>query len=385
MLSGIRRKINCKTIAILFLVCAIVLFGSSGVIYARSSVSITNDFATGLVNISLTQYDTLDENGMPVMELIEFENILPGQTFYRTERIQNLAADCYIRLTQDFNGMDVFELSMTGENWTAGADGYMYYTEVLKSSNFAELNMEFYFDKNAGNEHEGSKYHQNIRVEAIQAANFTPDFGSERPWGDVEIIDAIYETGYDAGEIGSQTLKVVYQGDMSSLITDVDDAFKNFATLMPGDKYSDCLKINNNSENAIKVYFKSTVNGDSPLHDALILSIYCQNEDGTKEVVFEGPLSKSAIETRELMQISSNKSLNLEFSLTFPEKYDNSYSLMKGDITWILSTEEIIDDSVKTGDDTMIAVYLTFAGIMCLFVAIILKRVEDHKEKYMEA
>jgi hypothetical protein len=54
--------------------------------------------------------------------------------------------------------------------------------------------------------------------------------------------------------------------------------------------------------------------------------------------------------------------------LSFPAEYDNDYSLLGGQVTWIFSTEEIILDKVdpRTGDQTYIAIYLFAGG--CFFV-----------------
>ena len=387
MFSKSEKKTNYGKIATALLLCAVLLFSSSGLLFASTTVSVTNEFQTGLVNISLTQYDAIVD-GELVTNPENFELLMPGQTVHRTARIQNKAAECYIRLTQDFDGKGVISLTMQGDNWIEGADGYYYYTKVLKEGAYADLGMTFSFDKLAGNEYQNTEYIQNIRVEAIQSKNYTPDFASEHPWDDVKIIDAIYETGHENGSMGSQSLNIIYQGESQKLIADVKDAFTNFATLMPGDSYSDTLALHNDSENEISMYFKATVPEDAnKLYDALRIRITCRADGSeTEEVIYEGSVAESAIDTRELVKLAAGKSATLDFTLSFPEEYDNAYTLMSGDITWIFSTEENFkepdrpDDSAKTGDDTNLAMYLGLMGFACLGMAILMKE----KEKFVQ-
>lgn len=390
MFSKARKKTNYGIIATALLLCAALLFGSSGILFASTTVSVTNEFQTGLVNIDLTQYDAI-ENGELVTNPEQFVRIMPGQTMYRTARVQNKAAACYIRLSQEFDGEDIISLNIKGDNWVQAEDGYYYYTKVLREDAYTDLGMTFHFDENAGNEYQSTEYHQNIRVEAIQSVNFTPDFASANPWGDVPIINAIYETGHKNGSVGTQSLNIMYQGESQKLITDVEDAFMNFATLMPGDSYSDTLNLNNDSDNTVMLYFKATVPDDTnKLYDALRLKITCRYDGSdTEEVIYDGTVTKSAIDTMELVELDAGKSAHLDYTLYFPEEYDNQYTLMDGDITWIFSTEEIFkepdrpDDDAKTGDDTIMAFQLAAGGVICVVLAVILKKKD--KENYQEA
>ena len=76
-----------------------------------------------------------------------------------------------------------------------------------------------------------------IQAEAVQAANVTPDFTAEAPWGEeLEIEQCVHEADNTVSEVSQQSfLTVSYEGAARNLILAPDNFFRNFPVLMPGD------------------------------------------------------------------------------------------------------------------------------------------------------
>lgn len=70
-----------------------------------------------------------------------------------------------------------------GGSWVKKSDGYYYYTDILKTGESTDLFKGIQIPANFPQEAEGSAFHLDISVDAIQSQNFTPDFSSGMPWG----------------------------------------------------------------------------------------------------------------------------------------------------------------------------------------------------------
>ncbi len=84
-----------------------------------------------------------------------------------------------------------------------------------------------------------------MTAEAVQAANFTPDFSSESPWGDTEIEQCVHETDNSITEVTKQytAMSVTYEGAARKLVAAPEDFFRNLQTAMPGDTISDSFQL----------------------------------------------------------------------------------------------------------------------------------------------
>ena len=86
-----------------------------------------------------------------------------------------------------------------------------------------------------------------IQAEAVQAANVTPDFTAEAPWGEeLEIEQCVHEADNTVSEVSQQSfLTVSYEGAARNLILAPDNFFRNFPVLMPGDEWEDTFTLVN--------------------------------------------------------------------------------------------------------------------------------------------
>lgn len=349
-----------KKLLLMILVLSISLF--CGTIYARTQVSVTNQFETGIVDIELSEYQKKGDT-----EVLWTDNptVLPGDKISKIPRIHNDGNDCYVRAkvnfrgTADVNDGDLFGI---GKDWVKADDGFYYYKKILPTGGDVDLFQGIHIPKKLPQEVQEKIFYVDIDADAIQSKNFSPDFKAAMPWGSVEILACEKEGMYDVSEFkraDTKSFQIVYQGDSAKLIKNEDDFFVNFPYLMPGDVYSDDVKLNNNSKTDIKLYFRSEALDKSTLLDKILLTI-TTNVDGKEKVVYDGNLrAKELSEEVALGIIPAGADGDFHFEISVPSELNNKYTILDSDVRWIFSTEPIKDVvPVDTGDKTILGIYL---------------------------
>jgi LPXTG-motif cell wall-anchored protein len=306
----------------------------------ESAVRVANRFSTGYVDICLKEYQ--EENGREtVWETAE--NILPGQRISKIPRIENRGNRCYIRAEIAIEGTEeitVNDLYGMEEGWIS-AGGMYYYTQILETGETVELfrgvQIPAEFDGTPGGD-----LQIRIDVDAIQADHFTPDYGSEDPWGEVEILE---QKKNGDGEITTwrkaenRPLRVVYLGEAGGLMASQEDFFSGFPALMPGGRYEDTAELVNSGEEDVRLYFRAVSGSGSILPERLGLKITCRMEE-KEEVIYEGKLKAASLEKSLFLGvIPAGKQGSFRFTLTVPADLDNAAALTEDMVTWIFSTE----------------------------------------------
>lgn len=375
-----KKTIN-KRIAVISCL-SFLLMGTGSVIYAMPEVSTENHFETGIVDIALNEYRLVDGEEE---KWETAENILPGQDISKIPRIHNIGNDCYIRVKFTFRDTDE-ELEDTiygmDESWSKESDGYYYYHEVLKSGDDLDIFQGLIVPQDFSQEAEGTEFFLDVDVDAIQSKNFIPDYDLNSPWGDIHIVVSEKEGEYDITSFApgdSQEFRVEYQGDANKVITNAEDFFENFPVLMPGDEYEDSADLVNSSGNDVKLYFKSEAMYNTELLDKVNI-IITSDISGKTETVYEGPIRADELSENKLLGIiPKNSKGKLNFKILVPEELDNEYSVLADCVKWVFSTEPIIPDKVKTGDNQTVGLYLMTAGIS-LALGTVLVTVKSRKE-----
>lgn len=374
------KKIKYKKFIILGL--SIIVIICSGVIYAMHTARVTNHFVMGYVDISLTEYQNNENNGEEELEYSwnNIQIVLPGDRLSRIPRIESSGADCYVRAKIEFDGTSYdMEKTLFGipDTWTKCSDGYYYFTETLESGGYVDFfqGMQIPIDFPQTEENRSITY--KIDVEAVQSRNFSPDFTSNSPWGAVEVIKFEKEGNIKVMEaVDTQTLKVEWLGDTKNLIATPDDFFTNFPAVLPGDTYSDSIVLLNDSDNPVKIYFRSEADRKDDILDKIQLVITSEI-GGRSETVYEGSLRRNA-ENLLLGTISPDTEGMLTFTISVPSELDNDYALIDSYVNWYFSTEEISDDaitSVQTGDHINTSIWIAVSAFsLAVTVIVILLR-----------
>lgn len=372
-----------KKIFILFLCLCVAMF-SSGLIYGMTSVEVTNEFETGIVDIRIKEFQKVGDKE------VDWEDnplILPGQEVSKIPRIFNDGNDCYIRAKITFRGtteVDESDLKGISDKWVKADDGFYYYTEIVPHGKSVDVFEALLIPEDFSQEYEGEIFYIDIDADAIQSKNFNPNFKTAKPWGDIEILKCGKEGQYDISSFKQSDTKsfaITYEGKVKELTKNEDDFFMNFPYLMPGDTYNDTLKLENDSSKDIRIYFRSSATDDSELLDKIQLKITTKI-DGKEKVYYEGSLRAEDLSKSEVLGIiPSNESGDFNFEIYVPHELNNQYTISSSFVRWIFSTEEISEkESPKTGDETNMIFWVSLIGLSVSAICLVL--VVDPKKKH---
>lgn len=394
--------IKRKRLIIIVGLSFIIFFGSTlNGIYAMISVSVTNHLETGIVNIKITEHQI--EGGLEK----DWENnpiILPGDEISKIPRIHNEGNDCYVRAhisiyndkNEENDELKKIEFHGMSDKWILANDGYYYYTEVFRTGESVDLFQSVYIPKEFSEQMMEDTFFIDIDVDAIQEQNFIPQFDLEEPWGNIEILKCEKEGIYDISsfkQADTQSFQIVYQGKSKELIVNSKDFFTNIPYIMPGDIYSETIDIINNSENVMRLYFRSEALDDSELLDKIKLKIITEIEE-QRQILYDGDLrATNLLDNIVLGVIQKNRAGKIYFEIEIPKELSNQYSILNSYVKWIFSTEPIIDSGIlepnhagQTGDFNNIQILISIFGIIIsivimIIVMIVARRTENENKK----
>ena len=334
-------------------------------------VSVINKLMTGDVDITLREYELAEGKEIPYQNQ---KQVQPGDIISKIPRITNEAEPCWVRVrvqyrnepsgfVTDSDGTGTGETDhivqsgissvegLTSENlyglsskWLQKGD-YYYYREILDKKASVDLFHHVRIPEGWDQGHHGQKLAVIIQAEAIQAANFEPDFDAMSPWGNEEIELCVHESG-DRMEIRKEQLvhKIEFNGTAHKLIAVSSDFFSNFRTAMPGDQLTDAADLSNTTGHKAKLYFStSSINGeDRELLASLGLEIRYQDL-----VIYQGNLLSEALNQEILLtELETGQHGKLEFTVTVPSGLKNAYALRQTAVKWNFRVEEQEAESV---------------------------------------
>lgn len=364
---------------------------------AASERSVTNHLSTSVVDIALENYKLV--NGKEVLFSNEDKEIqvMPGMRISQIPKITNKAVDCYVRAGIIIDGkreverpLSIEDVSGFSDAWVLRGD-YYYYTKVLKTERSASLfdtitipaEWNTMYDENGVVDY----YTQNdweirICVDAIQAANFTPDYTGKTPWGtegtDFTIQKSIHEDGYELNvydPMEPPEFSVVYEGQSKGLITSQDDFFTGIEELLPGDKKEGTFMMQNKNEERQTFFFRTEVLEEKAILEHIILRI----ETGGKNI-YEGPLNSRTLDSyMSLCSLETKETQEVTFTLTVPKELDNQYTLNNCKVRWLFAVgdrPEIVD-AAKTGDalfeEVVLFLIMGMGATGCIFGILFLR------------
>lgn len=253
------------------------------------------------------------------------------------------------------------------EEWKRIGD-YYYYTHILGNNTPIILFQGLDIPQSWGEkENCPDEFTVRIKADAIQAANFTPDFNSNSPWGSVVIE---HEKDYDPTNYCETAMKYNTPNELTvtdgtALESKTNDLFGNFSYFMAGDTFKDTLHVKNGSNKRIRLYFRMRNRGGQ-LSDKTRINVSCDNR-----TYYDGTLSSMNSRWQKLTSIDAGQKKNLKFTLYLDEDSKQEYSVLEDDVIWQFRTTSDESPSnkaagVKTGDSTVIL------GWCCAFLAALL-------------
>lgn len=324
---------------------AITLLGLTGVYgYFSDSLTVTNHIALGDVNIDLKEYQ---KKGSTEVLYTNPKSVVPGESVSKIPRITNLAKPCWVRArivyTDDRERVEGFQdemLSGMSEDWVKRGE-YYYFTKILKRKEYADLFQEVKVPAVWGEEHSGQKLGILIQAEAIQAANFVPDFSGISPWGNQKIQLCVHEEDGAAACRGEKmNLSVEFNGKAHKLVSVPGDFFINLGTAMPGDHFEDVVDVSNTTRKEAELFFHTAVKGQNNSQMEILKGIRLTIFMNEKKL-YKGTLDSPELEKKQsLGKFQPEQKGKLKFVLDVPADWDNSFALRKADVQWIFSVNE---------------------------------------------
>ena len=312
--------------------------------YFSDNLEIKNHITMGDIRINMTEFA---RKGNGEVKYRDPAYIFPGERISKIPRIKNRALPCWIRARISY-GSDKDDVEMLSEHniegisseWIKRGD-YYYYTKVLKKQESVDLFQSVSVPAVWTEEHGGQKLSVTVQADAIQAANFKPDFTAMSPWGNQEIQDCVHETnGTMTCKKGERKLSVEFQGKAHKLIAVPDDFFANLETAMPGDILTDTVKISNTTKNDAEIFFRISTEGRTKEKLDMLKNICFQIAMGEK-VLYTGTLDAAKLQKNHSLGVFKSKaSGELKFLLEIPKEWDNAWALKKTDVSWIFAVQD---------------------------------------------
>jgi LPXTG-motif cell wall-anchored protein len=308
------------------------------------STEVDSTFSSGGVSISAHEYDIdADWNFVPYED---GKTVLPGQYINKFFYIENEAEPAWIRVKVSYSSDDGIEdmgdhmLLGISLDWKKIGD-YYYYTKPVAGGEsinfFQQVLIPVVWDENYSDKGFGI----DVAVEAIQQANFAPDFDLDDPWFGVPVEQCIH-TDNDIYDNDTNTeLKIVFENGVEGFIKTPEGFFENFSSIMPGDTLTDTIELGSHFTETMPVTFRVDV-PDGQTEDALNflsgMTLTIKNGD---KIIYEGPLTAVTLSSDgiTLANLLPNETDTITFSVSLPDNKGNAFGMQLARLRWIFSTE----------------------------------------------
>lgn len=339
-------KKRTKIAAGLFFLGILGVTGAYG--YFSDTLQVVNHISVGDIKISVEEYEKKGTKEVPYRNTGE---VLPGAVVSKIPRITNHALPCWVRARilytnsqKKLEGLDDTKLSGFSSKWIKRGE-YYYYTSVLRKKETVDLFQNVHIPASWEKGHEFQKLGLTIQAEAIQAANFTPDFSAMSPWGNQLIQQCIHE------ENGTMTCKkpqtkltVEFNGKAHKLLSVPGDFFTNLGTAMPGDVLTDVITISNTTGSEAEILFRTSAGGRSREQLAMLKDVKLTVVMGS-EVLYNGTLDSAGLTKNcSLGTFASGQNGKMKFRLEIPAEWNNRMAQKTADVTWIFTVSEKEDE-----------------------------------------
>ena len=312
--------------------------------YARfsDSVTVTNHISVGDINISLREKKDGRE-----MKYQDRRIVLPGDEISKIPRITNHSEPCWVRVkisyTDDLEGLDgLDDRNLTGMSprWIRKGE-YFYYTRKLEQGDSVDIFTGVTVPSQWDESYQDKKLGITIVADAVQAANFAPDFRAMSPWGNQKILRCIHDTdGLVVQKKSPVDLNVEFEGNAHKLIAAPEDFFAGFSAAMPGDVLEDSVKIKNATENTAEIFFRTSAECKSVKDQEFLKKLKLVISMDGKKLYSGDLLAVSLNKAVSLGIFQPGKSGEMKFQITVPSELNNDFALRNGDVKWIFSVEE---------------------------------------------
>lgn len=318
-------------------------------VYAASfQTEVTNNIQVGDISIRLDEYE-LDEAGKE----IPYENdktVIPGQEVDKIVRITNQANEAWIRAKLEYQmddgmkGLSDACVTLSSDDWIKCGEYYYYKKPVPRDTGVDFINrVEVPYQWDESNSEKG--FSVIVTADAVQTANFTPDFTGNDPWFGTLVETCVHTTFTKPQDINTQNFTVTFKNRSEGFVRIGDDFFSNWGQLMPGDTVSDKVQLKNTYGRSVTIYFQTETIASDELLKAIHLEI--RNKD---KIIYSGTMDGAVKDGVELAYLRRGDTAELTYTLSVPAELNNKYAMMATKTKWIFSA--VVKPASGVGIDT---------------------------------
>lgn len=250
--------------------------------------------------------------------------------------------------SDDQNGETSVEYVLSDEDLDGISDAwvkqgeYYYYTKPLKNGESADFFQNVTIPAAWTSKAQDRVLGLTVTAEAVQAANFTPDFNSEAPWGDTEIEQCVHEKDNSITEVTKQytAMSVTYEGAARNLVAAPEDFFKNLQTAMPGDTISDSFQLSNTTATSAEFFFHTETPGNLTDEELDLLKQFKLTIIQNGKTLYDGDLQAASLNQEiSLGTLETGKNSRVQFTLQLPAELKNAYAKRESMVNWIFRVQ----------------------------------------------
>ena len=362
------KKVKCFTVVSL----AVILIGATAYAMTSNQLSYVEKFETDKVDIKLQELSVV-ENG----ETAESEKIVEAnKDVSYIPRIINKGADCYLRAKVEVvmdgeceEPLGIEHIYGINSDCVIRGD-YFYFTKILPEGERIDLFEGIHIPEDWEYDN-ADGFSVNVRAEAIQSANFIPDFRKDFPWGAVSLQETARAGDKDLLE--AVPLDIVSDVEFTAnggFQCSSAELFDEFGSMMPGDLYIKTVNIKNSAVNPMQIALDVTA-GDNEINKKINIIIHAAGRE-----IYKGTAEEAdQLKVMDLIEIPQGETGTVSVQMQLPASIDNDYTEMEDEVVWNLTAEEVVDDSVQTGDDLDVKLIL-LAGLLALIAMMIVLKQE---------
>lgn len=233
------------------------------------------------------------------------------------------------------------ELDGISDNWIQQGE-YYYYTQPLKNGESADFFQTVTIPSAWSSKASDCELGVTITAEAVQAANFTPNFNSDSPWGDTEIEQCVHETNNSVTEVTQKyaAMSVTYEGAARKLVAAPEDFFQNLQAAMPGDTISDSFQLSNTTATDAEFFFHTETPNDLTEDERELLKQFKMTITQNGKTLYQGDLEAASLNQEiSLGTLKTGGNSRVQFTLQLPAELKNAYAKRESMINWIFRVQ----------------------------------------------
>ncbi|NCB91334.1 MAG: hypothetical protein EOM40_01990 [Clostridia bacterium] len=322
---------------------------------ADTRASVIYEAGSSKVDVHLEEYMLKEGTEIP------WENgqmVLPGAVLSKIPRICNDGEKCYVRTKVLFESEKGTDTALNEEDLLGISDEwiqigeYFYYKKILEKKATVDFFQAVQIPTNweSGTD-DDNKWRIEVKVEAIQAEFFTPDFSDEDPWhigtGKYQIQKALED---EPGVMETDNTPVTFEivNDTKGFSLDTDEFFRKMELFLPGKTQSGNIDVINRTDKERTVYMKSEVLEKNDFIEKMELTVQIKDQDKIN-ILYQGSMDAEKMsEYQSIGSIDAQSTGKLEMLLTLPEDADNRYSAKQGKVKLIFTTDQQMEEQKKT-------------------------------------